>query len=202
MAVITSYASLQTAVSDYLARDDLTSFVPNFIQNAENKLYRRFNLRNEETALSIAVSGGTATVPTDFKALKFAYVPDSPIRVLNWVPLQELYRDYPVRSGAETPSVISREGANFVFGAYPKDFTLTGVYYAKQDPLRTTDPSWYVTNAADVLLYGSLLESSPFIRNDERIPVWQMFFEDAVRSLLDEQDNAETSKGQLVQRAS
>jgi hypothetical protein len=28
MAIITNYATLQTAVADYLARDDLTTFVP------------------------------------------------------------------------------------------------------------------------------------------------------------------------------
>ena len=99
MAVVTNYATLLTAVADYLARDDLTTFIPNFVQNAENKLYRTLNLRNEETALSVSVSSGTGTVPTDFKALKFAYFDGSPVQMLDWVPVEELYRDYPVRSG-------------------------------------------------------------------------------------------------------
>lgn len=202
MAIITSYASLQTAVSDYLARDDLTSFVPNFIQNAENKLYRRFNLRNEETALSVSITSGAATVPTDFKALKFAYYDQAPALLLQWVAIEELYRDYPNRSDSQLPSVISREATSFVFGPNPPDGTLKGVYYAKKDPTRTTDPSWYVTNAPEVLLYGALLEAAPFIHNDERLQTWQAFFSDAVQSLLAEQDHAEVSMGQLVQRAS
>ena len=185
-----------------MARDDLTTFIPNFVQNAENKLYRTLNLRNEETALSVSVSSGVGAVPADFKALKFAYVPDSPAILLKWVPLEEVYRDYPLRSGASTPQVISREGANFVFGPYAKDFTLTGVYYAKHDPLRTTDPNWYVTNAPEVLLYGSLLEAAPFIQDDARLPVWQQLYTDAVRSLRKENRNAEYSRGQLQQRVS
>jgi hypothetical protein len=40
MAVVTSYATLQTAVADYLARSDLTSFIPNFVQNFEEDFYR------------------------------------------------------------------------------------------------------------------------------------------------------------------
>lgn len=191
MAVITDYASLQTAVADYLARSDLTSFVPNFIQNAENKLYRTLNLRNEETALSVSVSSGTGTVPSDFKALKFAYADTSPVTRLDWVSLEVLYEKYPERSGAETPNMISREGANFVFGPFPADFTLSGVYYAKQDPLRTTDPSWYVTNAPEVLLYGSLLEAVPFLKDDSRIPVWQQYFTDALETLRVEERNAQ-----------
>ena len=204
MAVITSYATLQTAISDYLARDDLTPYIPNFIQNAENKLYRTLNLRNEETALSVNVSSGVAAVPTDFKALKFAYYNTTPAALLRWVPLEELYADYPNRSEITTPSVISREGSNFVFGPVATDGTavLKGIYYAKQDPLRTTDPSWYVTNAPEVLLYASLLEATPFIQGDERILVWQQLLTDAIGTLQDENDNAETSMGSLVQRAS
>ncbi|MHC4302585.1 MAG: phage adaptor protein [Planctomycetota bacterium] len=205
MAIITNYATLQTAVADYLARDDLTTFVPNFIQNCENKLRRTLNLRNEETALSVNVSSGVAAVPADFKKLKFAYYDATPVYLLQWVPIEELYRDFPDRStNSATPSVISREGANFVFGPVAADSTaaLKGIYYAKQDPLRTTDPSWYATNAPEVLLYGSLLEAEPFIHNDARLPVWQTLYTDAVRSLIDENDNAETSAGQLIQRVS
>jgi hypothetical protein len=202
MAIITNYATLKTAIADYLARDDLTTFIPNFVQNTENKLRRTLNLRNEETALSVAVSSGTGTVPTDFKALKLAYVPDSPSELLKWVPLEEIYRAYPTRSGSNTPVLISREGANFVFGPYAKDFTLTGIYYAKPDSLEDTDPSWYVTNAPELLLYGSLMESAPFIHGDERLPVWQQLFTDALQTLRDEQNAAETSMGNLTQRVS
>lgn len=191
MAIITNYATLQTEIANTLTKSNLTAEIPQFIQFAENKLYRRLNLRNEETALSVSVSSGTGTVPTDFKALKFAYVNESPVQLLDYITVETLYRDYPVRSGAETPVVMAREGANFVFGPYPKDFTLSGLYYAKQDPLRTTDPSWYVTNAPEVLLYGSLLEAEPFIREDARLPVWKAFYDDAVQSLIDENKNAD-----------
>lgn len=200
MAIIDSYATLQTAVSDYLARDDLSTFVPNFVQNAENKLYRAFNLRNEETALNVSVSGGVAAVPADFKALKFAYLDESPAALLEWVPIDTLYSEFPVRTDVRTPVKISREGSNFVFGPVSKDGTLRGIYYAKQDPLRTTDPSWYVTNAPDVLLYGALLEAAPFIVDDVRIPVWQRFYEDAVASMMLEEEQSKYSMGALIQR--
>ncbi len=202
MAVITNYASLQTAVSDYLARDDLTSFVPNFIQNAENKLYRSINLRNEETALNVSISSGAAAVPSDFKALKYAYFDRTPVQLLEWTPISELYHDYPNRSDSGVPCLISREGSNFIFGPASQDGTLKGIYYAKLDPLRTTDPNWYTTNAPEVLLYASLLEAQPFILGDERIPVWQGLLLDALESIRTEQDNAEYSKGPLIQRVS
>jgi len=202
MAVITDYSTLQTAVADHLARSDLTSFIPNFIQYAENKLYRTLNLRNEETALSVSISSGTAAVPSDFKALNFAYFDTTPVQLLKWVPIDELYRDYPERSGSGLPLVISREGANFVFGPNSQDGTLKGIYYAKQDPLRTTDPSWYVTNAPEVLLYGSLVEAARFIRDQEGIAFYTSLFNEAVETLRIEEENAHVSMGQLEQRPS
>lgn len=201
MAVITSYATLQTAVTDYLARSDLTTFVPNFIQNCEGKLYRTLNLRNEETVLSVAISNGVAAVPAKFKALKFAYYDGTPARVLKWVPLTEIYDEYPVRTAKGLPCLISREATNFIFGPVAADGTLKGVYYAKHDPLRTTDGNWYVLNAPEVLLYGSLLEATPFIQDDPRIPVWKAAYDDAVASLVREEANSATSKGPLSARA-
>lgn len=202
MSVITNYSTLQTEIANTLARDDLTDDIPLFIQLAENKLYRILNLRNEETALSVSISSGTATVPSDFKALKFAYFDGTPAQLLKWVPIDELYRDYPYRSEAETPSVISREGSSFVFGPASKVGTLKGIYYAKKDGLRTTDPSWYVTNAPEVLLYGSLIEASYFIGGDDRLPMWVQIFQDAVESLRIENRNSEVSMGALTQRVS
>ena len=202
MAVIDNYATLQTTVAEYLARDDLTSFVPNFIQNAENKLYRTLNLRNEETALNVTVTGGVAAVPSDFKALKFAYLDESPVSLVQWVPIEELYRDYPNRTEITSPCVISREGSNFVFGPVSKDGTLKGIYYAKNSPIRTVDGSWYVVNAPEVLLYASLMEAAPFIHDDPRIAVWSSFLAEAVESLRQENDNSQVSMGGLVQRVS
>lgn len=202
MAVISSYSTLQTKIAEYLARDDLTDYIPDFIQYAENKLYRTLNLRNEETALSVSITSGVAAVPTDFKTLKFAYKDNTPVSLLRWVGIEELYSDYPDRSSSGTPSVIAREGSNFVFGPVSTDGTLKGIYYKKLDPLRTTDPSWYVTNAPEVLLYGALLEAAPFIQGDERIPVWQQFYNEAVATLRQENSNAEVSFGNLRQRVS
>jgi len=200
LAVITNYATLQTAIADYLARDDLTSWLPNFIENTERKLYRTLNLRNEETALSVSISSGTATVPTDFKALKFAYYASSPTTLLQWMPVEDLYRKYPTRSGSNTPCAISREGSSFIFGPYPADGTLNGIYYAKQDLLQDTDPSWYASNAPEVLLYGSLVEAGQFIQDDAVIARFAPLFNDAVSTLLEEEKESAVSKGSLVQR--
>ena len=262
-------------MANTLARDDLTAEVPQFVQFAENKLYRKLNLRAEETALSVDVVSGVARVPTGFKKLKSAYYNSAPISILNWVSLDELYRQYPTRSVVTTPCLISREGPNFVFGPVATAGTavLKGIYYKKPRASRTAiatdvtgDPdgatavipgladtsdflvgdsvtvsagfpsttdgykilakatttltldtvstsaetdvtvtalaNFYITDAPEALLYGALLEAVPLIGDDSRIPIWKDFFKDAIQTLEDEDETAETSAGQLFQIAS
>lgn len=203
MAIVTSYATLQTEIANELARDDLTADIPLFIQMCENELHARLHLRNEETALSLDISSGVATVPTDFKKLKHAYYLSGTIACpLKWASIEQVYEDYPDRSSSGVPNLISREAGNFVFGQVADDGTavLKGVYYAKQDPLRTTDPSWYVTNHPEALLYGSLLHAAPFLEDDQRILTWTNLFERAIDSIEKENDAAEASGGKLIAR--
>ena len=202
MAIVTNYTTLKTYIADTLARDDLTTFIPNFVQAAERKLHSTLHLRNEETALSVSIASGVAAVPADFKKLKFAYFDESPIALLQWVAIEELYRDYPIRSGAETPSVISREAGNFVFGPVSKDGTLKGVYYAKQDSLETTDPSWYVSNHPEVLVYGACAEAGLFTRDTNMYQYWDSMFQQEMGRIDRENKASETSGGQIVQRPS
>jgi hypothetical protein len=147
MAIITNRATLLTAIADYLARDDLTTFTPNFLQNAENKIYRSLNLRNEETELNVPIGGGVAPIPYRFKKLKYAYIDQSPVRLLQWVPIEDMYRRYPVRTTSSTPCLIAREGNHFVFGPASSDQTLKGIYYQKQRPLEATSE----TNADEIV---------------------------------------------------
>ena len=207
MTVITNYATLQTAVSDYLARDDLTTYIPNFIQNCENKLYRTMHLRDEENLYVENVSSGKVNLPTLWKAHKFAYYQSGQeTHRLQWVTLDEMYDKYPNRSETTTaPKLIAREQSSLIFGPVAADGSavLKGIYYAKPQPLRDNDNTWYVTNAPEVLLYGSLLEAKPFIMDDARIPVWQQFFAEAVATLETAERISEMPQGGLiVQRGS
>ena len=44
----------------------------------------------------------------------------------------------------------------------------------------TVTNNWLTLNAPDILLYGALMEAEPFIKNDERIPVWLQAYRDSV----------------------
>ena len=189
MAVITSYSTLQTAVTDYLARSDLSSWVPNFIQNCEERFYRDpLNVGAwMESALNISndATTGLAAVPTDYLRLKNAYLSGILAPPLVRVSLEQLYARYPRSGTLSQPQYIARDGSNFVFGPVPSgSYTIVGTYYAKPVLLRNfaSDAAahWMIVNAPDLLLYGALLEAEPFLKNDQRLVLWKSAYDMAV----------------------
>jgi hypothetical protein len=49
--------------------------------------------------------------------------------------------------------------------------------------------NWLTEEALQLLLYGVLLEATPFLKNDERIQVWQQMY-DRAASMLNGEDLA------------
>lgn len=200
MALITDYATLTTAIQDYLARSDLSTFVPNFLQNAQAKIYRSLRIRPMETALSVTIASGVAALPSDYLDLKYAYVNASPVRFLERVTPEEIYRSYPTRSSSGQPHWIAREAENFIFGPYPDStYAIAGIYYKQLTLLSGSNTTnWLTTNAPEVLLYGALLEAQPFLMNDKRIAIWRELFNESVAT-IDGQDRRERHSGSTLQ---
>jgi hypothetical protein len=192
MAIIVDYTTLQTAVSDYLVRSDLSSFVAGFIQNWEERFYRQpKNFGNwMESSLNSTIASSVIAVPDDYLALKYAYVDGSPASRLDRVSLNQIYGTFPRGGGTGRPSWIARDATNFVFGPEPDDeYTIKGVYWAKPELMRSfagdAAAHWIIVNAPDLPLYGALLEATPFLQNDKRIPTWQGFYDMALRDYRD-----------------
>jgi hypothetical protein len=53
-----------------------------------------------------------------------------------------------------------------------EDYDVEIVYRGNIPDLATNSTNWLLTLAPDLYLYGTLLEASPYIQNDERLAVW------------------------------
>ena len=64
--------------------------------------------------------------------------------------------------------------------AYPIE-----ILYYELPPLLddTTQTNWLTEYAPQLLLYGTLLEATPFLKNDERIGTWQQYYDRAAAML-------------------
>lgn len=189
MAIISGYTSLSTAVSAYLGRSDLSSYVPNFVQNWEERFYRDSKnwARWMESPFSVTISGNVAALPSNYLSAISLYVNGVQYGPLKRINLDQLYARYPRDVETSVPMYYARNGSNLEFGPEGADgYIIEGTYYAKPTAMRiyASDAAahWIIVNAPDLALYGSLLEASPFIINDERIMVWQSFYNAAVEA--------------------
>lgn len=71
------------------------------------------------------------------------------------------------------------------------------ILYYELPPLldEETQTNWITEYAPQLLLYGTLLEATPFLKNDERIPVWQNMY-DRSAAMLNGED-----LGKILDRA-
>lgn len=61
------------------------------------------------------------------------------------------------------------------------------IYYEKITPLGpNSQTNWLTINAPELIMFGTLLEMEPFIKNDPRIPTWMQKYDDAMQSLIAE----------------
>ncbi len=183
---VTSYSTLKTSVADWLDRSDIGTAIDTMIDLCEARIYRELRLRFMESSLSVTISSGVAAVPSDYIELKSAHINTNPIQHLqpksqNWIETV-----YPERSSSGVPHYIARQGDNFIFGPYPdSDYTLAGTYYAKPTALSTSnETNWLTSNAPDLLLYGALVHSAPYIGHDERAPLWEAGYQDALARVM------------------
>lgn len=192
MALVTGYSSLVSSLQNYLARGDLASDVPGFVQNWESAFYRQPRNHGSwmEAQLSDSIASNVIAVPDDFLNLKVAYINTSPACRLEYVSLEQLYGRFPRGSWAGVPQWLSRDRTNFVFGPEPDStYAVRGTYYARPAALRAApsdaETHWIILYAPDLALYGSLLQAEPFLKNDARIGVWQGFYAQALKDYRD-----------------
>jgi hypothetical protein len=173
VALVTSYSSLVSSIQNYLARGDLASDAPGFVQNWESAFYRQ--PRNHgpwmESQLSGVIASNVMPVPADFLNLKVAYINTSPACRLEYVSLEQLYGRFPRGSWSGIPEWMSRDRTNFVFGPEPDSgYTVTArtTHALTLCGHRRGDAagSWIILYAPDLALYGSLLQAEPFLKND------------------------------------
>jgi len=84
---ITTYSELKTAIANFLARDDLTSVIPDFISLAEGRLSRELETRSQEKRATATLTVGDeyTALPTDLRELRMVKLNGDPEQVLEYM---------------------------------------------------------------------------------------------------------------------
>ena len=60
-------------------------------------------------------------------------------------------------------------------------------YYERVQPLDSTNQTnWFTQYAPQAMLYGTLLQAMPFLKNDERFQMWQAQYSQIITALKEE----------------
>jgi hypothetical protein len=184
---ITTYAELQTAVSDWLHRTNLTARVPDFIRLAEATINRRLQIYPKEITVSLSPDVGTRLIPlpSDYGspiALWNDYI--SPRQEVEATTVDQL----PVNESVSgPPRYWAIDGANIALNImadqnYPLQFCyVQNIYLSDSTPTNSIFAAH-----PDLYLYGALAQSAPYTRDDARLPMWKSEFERALREVAAE----------------
>jgi hypothetical protein len=197
---ISTYSELNTAVANWLDRDDLTDRIPEFIALCEarfNRLLRIRAMENKQTASTVAAQRNLA-LPTGFIQMRNLQINTSPIVPMQYVT-PEIYDRLYGSTGSGTPQMYTIIADEIQLGPIPGSVqTIEMLFYKKFDALTSVAATnWMITNAPDIYLYGCLLEAEPFIMNDPRVQLWATAFKQAITDLQD-QDNKDRHSGSAL----
>jgi len=199
MSTTMTFASLQQDLRRYLER----GFTPTSDEIVYEQLPRLINLAERRIARELKVEG-LINVLTGTFTVGLAVYP-KPDR---W--RQTVSFNYGTGTNNDTYTQIFPRSYEYVRSYWP-DRTQTGapIFYADYDyenwivsptpdaaypfevlvyqllPLLddASQTNWLTQYAPQLLLYASLLEATPFLKNDERIGIWQQMYDRAAQAL-------------------
>lgn len=200
-----TYASLFRDLQRYLERGqdvqtDQTVFeqIPTFINDAERKIVQVLKLQGVIEVLRDAAgfTPGRAvlakpdrwreTVSLSYlipgQGRKFLYP-----RGLEYV--QTYWPDVTVQDPTQPPLFYADyDYKNWLIGpTSPSTYAIEALCYMQPPLLCESNQTNFFTNYTPVMLrYGALLEAQPFIKGDERIPVWQQAYETEIAGLTNQ----------------
>ena len=195
---IGTFAELKTAAANWLDRSDLTDRIPEFITLAEARFNRVLRIRDMETvSTAISTSAGTREydLPTGFVQMREFHLTTDPLTPLSYITPEMMSRIW-AGSSQGKPEVFTVIADKVRLGPNPDAvYTTSMLYYKKITALSASaTTNDMLTNSPDIYLYGTLLEATPFIMQDERVPLWLAAFEKAVNDIQN-QDNKDRHSG-------
>ena len=187
-----NYTELKDAIADWLDRSDLTSRIPDFIRLAELRIYRDLRIPPMEAVVSIVSTNNKIELPANYIEMKSVILQGNPNTHLKRVS----YRDQSQSTEVGIPSTYSRRANEIQVHPTPDGTRTYELYYwADLGSLgdEVDGQNWFSENAPDLILYGALLEASPYLKDDERTAVWQAAFSESMRKVQKMADESEWS---------
>lgn len=194
-----TYNTLVLQIQSYLnnLNAEVLAQIPNFIAQAEQRICRESKNIGLEQYVTSAFLPGNNVIPKPGRwrrtiTLNYGSGPGFNTRNQMYLRTYEYCRSYwsnPTQQAA--PLYYSDYAYTHILIAPTPDlaYPFELAYLELPEPLSLLVQTNFLTNyAPDVLLYACLLEAIPYLKNDERIPVWQGLYDRGLASLNSQDD--------------
>ena len=207
MAVTMTYTSLVADVTLYLERSDAQTInqIPSFINLAESIISDELKILGQQETVSATMVQGTPVIakPTRWRKTTSFNITVAGERKPLLLRKYEYLRNYwpnPTTEG-EPAFYADYDFDNWLIAPTPDAaYTFEVLYYEKIQPLDAANQTnWFTINAPQAMLYGTLLQAMPFLKNDSRVQLWQALYDRAVQTLKLENDTRTIDRSATVQ---
>ena len=205
---ISTYDTLKSSIADFLNRSDLTNVIPTFIDLAEAQINRDIRHWKMERRVTLTATDGLVTLPSDWVGtIEVDHINSTTNAFKRHLELlsdgEFSDRRYNTNEAAGDP--IGFRHAVGKIEIFPRSGTpkVELRYMAKVEVLSTLNnqsANFILHDHPDVYLYGSLLHSSPYLVDDQRMAVWAQLYGAAVQRVNQESEKTKVSASTLTMR--
>lgn len=213
------FQGLCNYIATTLNRQDLTTDIPNFVSLATARIQRDMARIKHPFALNrkqASVVDNYSPLPNDFLSIyqladqdtaqALIYItPDQSMTVQaqGWNPdtaLVPVIGAYYTPTGNTTYYTIIGNRIRLVPPPGAASPTTLDLWYLTTLPALTTTntTNWVLTRYPDLYLYGSLVHSAPYLKNDERIALWDGLYTKILSDIEVEAERALRPQSKLV----
>ena len=191
VAAVQTYDSLVADISSYLERTDTATLqkIPTFIMLAEQVIASQIKFLGNLTPMTSTMTTSQPIIDKPARWHKTVSMnvtvngSKQPILLRKYEYLREYWPD---ATETGVPKFYSDyDYTHWLVAPTPADdFVFEVLYYERIQPLDSSNQTnWFTIYAPQALLYGSLLQAMPFLKNDERIPMWQAQYDLIMQTL-------------------
>jgi hypothetical protein len=199
MATTMTFTTLKQDVQRYLERGNTLASdpivfeqIPRLINLAERRIARELKIEGFINVVTGTLSSGQSVYPKpdrwrDTVSMSIGTGTGNNTRKVLFARVYEYLRSYwPNALETGVPLFYSDyDYSHWLLAPTPDaDYPFEILYYELPPLLdESVQTNWITEYAPQLLLYGTLVEATPFLKNDERIPVWQSMYDRAAAML-------------------
>ena len=189
---ITTYAELKSSISSWLNRDDLTAVIPDFISLAEAGINRDLRHYNMIERVDATLDSRYVQMPADWmETVRFSITSGDTYKI-ELISRDDMieYRQKNMNTSGRPRFYANIGNTIEVFPTPDGEYGMQLMYYQSIPDLTDTNTyNWLLQDAPDVYLYGALMQSAPYLADDQRTQTWAALYSTAMQSLQKASDD-------------